>query len=104
MLTNVLIVSVLTFSPNPSAPNQPSYGYAQTVRGVGPDDTLSDFFPEDRSLGDCLGTLPKSNCGSAARGGWGQGIVLISLVGGLGFIGWRLHRSSRKARDLRSNP
>jgi hypothetical protein len=103
VLTNVLIASVLTITPNLSAPHYPSDGYTQTVREVAPDDTISDFFPENREIGECLGTLPKPNCGSDARGGWAQGIVLIAITGGLGFIGWRIYRSSRQARDLRSD-
>lgn len=61
-------------------------------------DTINPFFPEERSLGDCLSSLPKPGCGSSARGGWRQTAVLGVILSGLGFIGWRIVRQSRKAR------
>ena len=61
-------------------------------------DTINPFFPEERSLGDCLSSLPKPGCGSSARGGWRQTAVLGVILSGLAFIGWRIVRQSRKAR------
>ena len=61
-------------------------------------DTINPFYPEQRSLGDCLSSLPKPGCGSEARGGWRQTVVLGVLLSGLAFIGWRIVRQSRKAR------
>ncbi len=61
-------------------------------------DTINPYFPEERSLGDCLSSLPKPGCGSSARGGWRQTAVLGVILSGLAFIGWRIVRQSRKAR------
>ncbi len=61
-------------------------------------DTINPFYPEERSLGDCLSSLPKPGCGSSARGGWRQTVVLGVILSGLAFIGWRIVRQSRKAR------
>ncbi len=63
-----------------------------------PPDTINEFFPEDRSLGDCLSSLPKPGCGSEARGGWRQTLVLIAVLAGIAFIAWRIVAQSRKAR------
>lgn len=85
-------------------PEPPS---AATVAGAAPatapddttptGDTINEFFPEERSLGDCLSSLPKPDCGSDARGGWRQTIVLAVIVAGLAFIAWRIVVQSRKA-------
>ena len=64
-----------------------------------PPDTINEFFPEQRSLGDCLSSLPKPDCGSSARGGWRQTVVLVAILAGLGFIAWRIVAQSRKARS-----
>ena len=61
-------------------------------------DTINPFYPEERSLGDCLSSLPKPGCGSSARGGWRQTVVLGVILSGLAFIGWRIVRQSRKVR------
>ncbi len=63
-----------------------------------PADTINDFFPESRSLGDCLSSVPRPGCGSKAQGGWRQTLVFGLLVGGLAFITWRIVVQSRKAR------
>lgn len=62
------------------------------------EDTTYEYFPEKRPISDCLSSLPKPNCGSEARGGWRQTAVLGAILAGLGFIGWRIVRQSRKAR------
>lgn len=61
-----------------------------------PAPTLSDYYPEQRSLSECLGALQRPNCGSEERGGWRQLSILGAVVAGLGFIGWRIARSMRK--------
>jgi hypothetical protein len=63
-----------------------------------PRDTINEFLPEERGLGECISALPKPGCGSEARGGWRQGVVLLSILTGLGFIAWRVVRSARRAR------
>lgn len=64
--------------------------------------TVSDFFPEDNNLSDCLGLVEKPGCGSEARGGWGQTLVFVFLALGLAFILWRVSvgvRANRTALD-----
>jgi hypothetical protein len=63
-----------------------------------PPDTINEFMPEDHSLGDCLGMLPRPNCGSKARGGWAQYSILIALLLALSFIGWRIIHGIRSGR------
>jgi hypothetical protein len=57
--------------------------------------TENVFFPDERDLTDCLGTLPQPNCGSDARGGWHMYAVMIALASGIAFIGWRVVRGVR---------
>lgn len=66
--------------------------------------TINEFIPEDRSIGDCISALPKPGCGSEARGGWRQSLILVAILGGLGFIGWRVVRSARLARAHAEQP
>lgn len=56
------------------------------------------FLPEDQNLSDCVGTLQRPGCGSAARGGWRQYMTMGVLALGLAFVGWRIGRGVR-ARD-----
>ena len=52
--------------------------------------TINEFIPENRPIGDCISAVPKPGCGSEARGGWHQGLVMIALVLALVFVGWRI--------------
>jgi hypothetical protein len=76
------------------------------VTTAAPDDpppppvTVNEFLPEDRDIGDCLSSLPQPGCGSDARGGWRQTIVLVAILGGLGVITWRVVAGARRARRL----
>ncbi|HEY5664770.1 MAG TPA: hypothetical protein VIS05_12125 [Ilumatobacter sp.] len=96
-----LAVSV-SAPPTRAAADLAATAVAATVAGsdtsVPPPVTLNEFLPEDRSLGDCLSSLPKPGCGSEARGGWRQGLVLGAILVGLGFIAWRVVAGARKAR------
>ena len=58
--------------------------------------TYNDFIPEERDLSDCISAIPKPGCGSSAKGGWRQMLVLGLVVTGLGFIGWRVVAGDRK--------
>jgi len=58
--------------------------------------TYNDFIPEERDLSDCISAIPKPGCGSSAKGGWRQMLVLSLVVTGLGFIGWRVVAGARK--------
>ncbi len=63
-----------------------------------PRDTINEFLPEERGIGECISALPKPGCGSEARGGWRQGLILAAILAGLGFIGWRVVAASRRAK------
>jgi hypothetical protein len=103
-------LTVATPTPVLSASNRPIRDLTQTERvetvatvaTVPPEDTINEFLPEERGLGECISALPKPGCGSKARGGWRQGLVLLVILGGLGFIGWRVVRASRRARLSRT--
>jgi hypothetical protein len=69
-----------------------------TVPEPAPEATDNPFIPENANLGDCVSSLPRPDCGSEARGGAGQWLVLGALIAGLGFIGWRVSRGMRRAR------
>ncbi|WP_040496491.1 hypothetical protein [Ilumatobacter nonamiensis] len=60
--------------------------------------TVSDFYPEENSLSDCLGLVERPGCGSEERGGWGQTAVFTLLVVGLGIIFWRISVGVRRNR------
>lgn len=57
----------------------------------------NDFLPPDRDLTECVSALPKPGCGSEARGGWRQTAVFLAVLGGLGFIAWRVIAGARAA-------
>lgn len=70
-----------------------------------PPSTFNVFYPEERALTDCQNnSIPLPNCGSKARGGWRQTLVFGLMVGGLGFIGWQIVRSSKRAKNRRDHP
>jgi len=54
--------------------------------GTPPPVTVSDFYPEDSNLSDCVGLVERPGCGSESRGGWAQNVILVLLVLGLGLI------------------
>jgi hypothetical protein len=103
MLT-ALVLLASTGAPVTASATDPT---EQLVRSTddeptGDDDTtrptINEFMPQERALSDCLGALPKPNCGSEARGGWAQTTVFVALLGGLAFIAWRIVAASRRAR------
>ena len=63
--------------------------------------TVNEFLPEDRGLGECISAVPKPGCGSDARGGWRQTLVLLAILVGLALIVWRVVVGARKARVAR---
>ena len=65
--------------------------------------TYNDFIPEERDLSDCISAIPKPGCGSSAKGGWRQMLVLGLVVTGLGFIGWRVVAGARKNLSTQSS-
>jgi hypothetical protein len=70
-------------------------------------DSANPFLPEERDLTDCLGLLQRPGCGSEARGGVGQTLVAILMVGGLvlifGRVGWGVYRN-RRSSDTSDTP
>jgi len=59
--------------------------------------TDNDFIPQG-NLSDCVSAVPQPDCGSEARGGWRQLLVLAAVVVGLAFVGWRITRTVRRNR------
>ncbi len=66
-----------------------------------PPPTVSDFYPEEENLSDCVGLVEKPGCGSDARGGWRQTLVFAIVVAGIGIIGWRVVAGARRDRPTR---
>jgi len=67
--------------------------------GTPPPVTVSDFYPEDSNLSDCVGLVERPGCGSESRGGWAQNVILVLLLLGLGLIFWRIIVGVRKNRS-----
>ena len=94
----VFLVSVLlalgtvghAAAAEPASHPAPSAVAAFPASPSAPEPTINEFFPEDRAIGDCISAAPKPGCGSEARGGWRQSLVLVLLVAGLAFVGWRI--------------
>ncbi|MDW3216214.1 MAG: hypothetical protein R8G01_19635 [Ilumatobacteraceae bacterium] len=59
---------------------------------------VNEFIPADRDISECISAVPKPGCGSDARGGWHQSLVLIAILAGLALIVWRIVASARKAK------
>lgn len=58
--------------------------------------TTNVFLPEGQDVSNCVGTLDRPECGSKAKGGWRQYLVLGVLALGVAFIGWRIARGVRQ--------
>ena len=61
------------------------------------------YIPENRNVGDCASSLPRPDCGSAARGGPTQLLTMAALMLGMAFIGWRISVGVRR-RDRPRDP
>jgi len=87
-------------NPYDAARNAGDAPVTTVVADIGNGDTLAnnDFLPEGQNVSDCVGTVERPNCGSSSKGGWRMTLVFIVLIGGLGFIGWRIALQIR-ARD-----
>ncbi len=76
---------------------------ATAVAEPAPPDTVAtsenEFLPVEQDLTECTSALPPPNCGSEARGGWRQMIVMVVVGVGLAFIGWRIVRALRAKGD-----
>ena len=114
MLLRVFAIATTLLIVSPAADVSAAGGPASTAGVSAPDnatpdttptsDTFNVYFPEERSLSDCLSSLPKPGCGSDARGGWCQFLVLVVILGGHAFIGWRIVAGSRKGRSRKAVP
>ena len=58
----------------------------------------NEFLPEDQNISDCVGTNERPGCGSKSKGGLHLYLVFAALIGGVGFIAWRVSIGIR-ARD-----
>jgi hypothetical protein len=91
--TAILIV----FLGSVVTPDPASFALATSPEPA-PPVTVSDFYPEDSNLSDCLGLVERPGCGSEARGGWRQSLVFVVLVGGMALIFWRVAVGVRRNR------
>ena len=103
MLLHAFLVGVV-ISLAPASATLAAAGTAPTVIVAAapaptvPPVTENPFLPdESKNLDDCISSLPRPDCGSQARGGWHQSLVLVALVLGLSIIGWRIIAGVRRA-------
>ncbi len=87
-------------NPYQSAETAVAGSEATNVTDVSSSD--NEFLPERANVSDCIGTVERPNCGSAAKGGWRMYLTFAVLIAGMSFIGWRVVRSVR-ARDSAVN-
>ena len=73
---------------------QPTTGFEP----VSTAEPANEFLPADRSISECISAIPKPGCGSKARGGWHQTLVLLAILAGLALITWRIVVGARKAK------
>lgn len=104
VLVPLVLVASLAIAATATAADPPTGRSSLPLIGpalalAGPtDDTINEFLPEERGLGECISAVQRPGCGSEARGGWRQGLVLLAIIGGLSIIAWRVVAGSRRAR------
>jgi hypothetical protein len=103
VIVAVVAAVLVVAAPRPVAarPDDPEPPPATVSAAIGgPSTTVldNDFIPDERDLSECISALPQPGCGSEARGGWRQTLVLAAIVTGLAFITWRIIRSARRKR------
>ncbi len=91
VVTSIAALTLISPSATAVAAEEGDTDTAET-----PSVTYNDFIPEERDLSDCISAIPKPGCGSDAKGGWRQMLVLGLVMTGLGFIGWRVVAGARK--------
>ncbi|HUC33169.1 MAG TPA: hypothetical protein VMS14_07175 [Ilumatobacteraceae bacterium] len=64
----------------------------------------NDFVPENQDVSDCISAVEQPNCGSEAKGGWRQYLVMVVLLAGLGFIAWRVVVAVRRRDAIVNAP
>jgi len=63
----------------------------------------NDLIPVDRNLEDCVGLLPRPNCGAERKADAHMYLAFAVLMLGMAFIGWRIVVGVRK-RDREAQP
>ncbi|NKB41867.1 MAG: hypothetical protein GKR86_12675 [Ilumatobacter sp.] len=86
----VLLGSITMASPH-------SFAFATPIEPT-PPVTVSDFYPEDSNLSDCVGLVERPGCGSESRGGWRQTLILLAIFGGLTVVFGNIARGVIKNR------
>src|SRR5215212_7024969 len=61
--------------------------------------TDNPFIPPDKNLNQCISASPEPGCGSKARGGWRQTLLLVVVALAMTFIGWRIVVLVRRNRE-----
>ncbi|MDO8363426.1 MAG: hypothetical protein Q7V88_11060 [Actinomycetota bacterium] len=63
-----------------------------TDTGSATDEGLGNnvFLPERENASDCFGAVERPNCGAKSKGGWHMYLTFAVLIGGLGFVGFRV--------------
>jgi hypothetical protein len=62
----------------------------------------NDLLPQNNDLSNCVGTVERANCGSAARADWHTYLVFTVLIAGLAFIFWRISRGVRAREAVKA--
>lgn len=94
----VLVAVMIVLSVSGPIANVPVAAAAEGDGATAPPVTVTDFYPEESNLSDCVGLVERPGCGSEARGGTGQTVVFVLLVIGLGIIFWRVAVGVRRNR------
>jgi hypothetical protein len=78
---------------NPFHQTANSVASTEVTTGTGLAD--NDFLP-DSNLSSCVNTNERPGCGSSSKGGWRMYLVFAALIGGVGFVMWRVARGIRQ--------
>ena len=89
-------VSLLSACGGTNPFHQTTTTVAGTTTGTGL--ANNDYLP-DANLSSCVNTNERPGCGSSSKGGWRMYLVFAALIGGVGFVMWRIARGVRQ-RDL----
>ena len=84
--------------PTPVADIGPEFDDGLVDASGSPEAPVNEFIPVDRDISECISAIPKPGCGSKARGGWHQTLVLLAILAGLALITWRIVVGARKAK------
>ncbi len=96
LLASMYLMSDRYTQQSPTTPAGTLAVDAEILDGIEP---VNEFVPADRDISECISAVPKPGCGSEARGGWHQTLVLLAILVGLALIVWRIVVGARKARQ-----